>query len=558
MKKTVKAALFAALVCFSSTLFAAEPVSFLKETTFDLFEDETVDNLAWGLEDDEGLVLGGFRTTTSDNKYFNIGAGAWLGGLWYSIYDDGTFKQDKTTTETVKNDVVAKDGVNTDYVDNDKSTTKTHDTSNAIHNDLYLSFSTGDWGIQSYWKIDDTTGGDYGKQTSYTEDKAAGTSRTTETVNKPRNATNTFGAYFKGVGTDSDFFVQLDQFEVKWENNESNSTYSDTFKQNGATYTGDVDGNNIIDWRDYNTREQKTINTTNKITPKIVGTMGIALSDLGSMSTQLLIQEAFDCTLGFNKYNQSRTTVTENFNTKTTEKTSSTSNQKMNFSWNNKITPKFVFDFDVGERLSVKASAGTGIKLSGETNNKAYTGTYTSNTTTYNKITKLTTKNNSKSVSQWSTANEQLEKVFKTELTPETALALVYQVKPEKFNLNVGVQWKPGTFTWKVTTKTNQPVKEPSYGEYIDEAGEKYVTTDSVSWNSRGDGPGTDDVTPETKKTEFDVTQASQPLLKVGATWFITEKASLDITYTNGGFNTLALWNGLMNSNVKLEFAVKF
>ncbi len=549
MKKIVKTALAAVLVCFSSSLFAAEPESFLKDTTFGLFEDEVVDNFAWGLDDTDGLVLGGFRTTTANNKYFNIGAGAWIGSLWYSIYDTGTFKQDKSTTETVKNDVVAKDGVNTDYVNNDKTTAKTHDTNNGIRNDLYFSFSTGDWGIQSYWKIVDTTSGNYGKQTSYTEDKAAGTSRTTETKNSPRNATNTFGAYFNGIGTDSDLFVRLDQFEVAWYRNASNSSSSDVFKQNGATVTDATAG--------YNSRETKTISTYNTITPKVVGTFGMALPDFGSMTTQLLVKEEFKSTFGFHKFNETSTTVIENINEKTTEKGTRVSNQKMDFSWENTITPKFVFDFDVGERLSVKASAGAGIKVSGVTNNKAYTGTTTWNITSYDKVTKLTTKGYSKSVNQWGTANQQLEKVLTTEVTPDTTLALVYQVKPEKFNLNIGVNWKPGTFTWKNTTKTNQPVKQTSYSEYTTEAGEKYVQEDSESWVNRGDGPVAGDVTAETKTTEFNVSDAAEPVLKVGATWFMTEKASLDIAYT-AGFATLKFWDGLMNSFVKLEFSVKF
>lgn len=561
MKKMVKAALAAVLVCFSSSLFAAEPESFLKGTTFGLFEDEVVDNLAWGVEDTTGLVLGGFN---SSNFNFNIGTGAWLGDFWWSLYDTGRFITDNTTkTESVTNDVVAKDGINTDYTDVDTSSTKNRAAAKNLKNDLFVSFSTGDWGIQSYWKINDTTpAGDYGKKTSTTEDHAAGTSATEEQKIGRYNGTNTFGVNFNGIGAseigDVDLYFQLNNFELAWTKNTNNTEFSKTYKQNGATYTG---GSYPI-WQgstpvDYNTLKDINKNSTNTFKPSISGEMGLSLPDLGSMTTAFILGEKFTATLEAPKSDRTVNYVEENFNEKITTKITQKSNEKMRFSWENTFTPKFIFDFDVGERLSIKASAGTDITISGNTNNKAYTGTTIQEETTYNKITKLTSKDYYKSVNNWSGGN-QLPKVFTTKLSPETALALVYQVKPEKFNLNLGVNWKAGTYTWTTTKNTKQPVKQTSYGEITDEAGNKTVYTDSVNWVNRGDGTGANDATAETKVTSFVATAAAAPVLKLGVTWFITENATLDIAYTNGGFTNLTLWNGLMNSNLKLMFSVKF
>lgn len=562
MKKMVKAALAAVLVCFSSSLFAAEPESFLKDTTFGLFEDEVVDNFAWGLDDTTGLVLGGFR---SSDYNFNIGAGAWLGPLWWSIYDTGSFAATITNNKSVKNDAYAEDGINTDYVDVTTDTWKNRNPANNLKNDLFVSFSTGDWGIQSYWKLDDTTpAGNYGKSTEYDEDKATGYARSKESNIGKYKAKNTFGANFSGIGAselgDVDFYVQLDNFEVEWGKTANNESYTESYKQNGVTYTGGQhypdQTNNPTWYYDYNTIDHKVKDTNNTFKPSVSAQMGFSLPDLGSMTSKFILGEKFTGTLDFNKNVTTNTYVEEDFNSKTTTKTSSSSNEKMKFSWENTLSPIFVFDFDVGERLSIKASAGADVTLKGKTNNRPYTGTWIEEKTVYDKINKTTTKQYQKNVDQWN--GGQLEKEFETSVKPNTALALVYQVKPEKFNLNMGLELNVGTFTWTTTTKTNEAVKTTQYGEYTDDAGTKWVYQDDVTITNRGDGAGHNDVTAETKETKFVSKAAVAPNLKIGATWFITENASLDIAYTGTGFNNISLWNGLMGSNLKLMFTVKF
>lgn len=569
MKKMVKAALAAALVCFSSSLFAAEPVSFLKSTTYDLFEDETVDNLAWGVEDADGLVLGGFN---SSNYAFNIGAGAWLGDFWLSIYDTGSFYSDKTKVQDVTNDAVAKDGVNIDYVNSAKTTGKTRNEDDEIDNELYLSFSTGDWGIQSYWLYNnETASGDYGKKTEYTENKALGRSITTETKTNNYNGTNTFGAYFNGIGNDGDLYFNLKQFEVAWDKNSTKREISQTFKQNGATYTDTTTG--------FNTAKGKGIQSTNTITPRVVGEMGFVLPDLGSLSTKLVLVDDFQMGIHFSKEDQTATIVVEDVNSKATEKVTAKLNDKVYLPWENTLTPQFVFDFDAGERVSVKAKAGLGIKLSGETISRPNTTTTITESTTYNKATKLTTKIYDKKVSYNDPdpiETEFLEKGFTTELTPKTDLAIVYQVKPGKFNLNLGTEWTFGTFTWDTTTRTKAAVKESHYTETTNSAGEKTVTTDSVTYTNKGDDTSTGDAVKESKTTKFTADPASVAL-NIGATWFINEKVTLDLAYANsfGNLNIFGVYGyvpaqdstgengwtnsfGLLSSSIKLQFSIKF
>lgn len=563
MKKTVKAALFAALVCFSSTLFAAEPVSFLKGTTYNLFEDETVDNLAWGLEDADGLVLGGFIPGTA--KYnFNIGAGAVLGSMWWSIYDFGSFVADQTTSQTVKLDTVAKDGINTDYTEADTTSGTSRNAANNISNELYLSFVPGDWGIQSYWKVTDTSpAGNIGKRTTHTETKATGVSTDNEYNYTKRNAVNTFGANFKGIGlaelNDADLYFQLNYFEVAWGWNKTTTKSTTTNKYANKTYNKTTTNDN---------------SATHKLTPAFGAEMGFNLSDLGTMSTKFVLGEEFKSTLAIQNKKVVTDTVAETFNNsvatqKTTTKTTTTTKDgdgANRFTWENTLAPKFIFDFDVGERLAIKASVGADVKVSNTPGDKNGYKTTVTETTTYNELTKTTTKSYSKDVTLANAAYRDFvtDKV-ETKVTTATALALVYQVKPEKFNLNMGVKWNPGTFTWTASKTTRQTAKETSYAYNINEAGTKTVTTDTVTPHTYTGDTSADDTqanfTAEEKSTQFVATAAAAPELQIGASWFITEKATLDLAYEAelASISVLNVWgDSLLSSSFKIMFSVKF
>lgn len=561
MKKMVKAALAAALVCFSSSLFAAEPVSFLKSTTYNLFEDETVDNLAWGVEDADGLVLGGFLP--GEGKYnFNIGAGAVLGSMWWSIYDFGSFTAGQTTTKTVKLDTIAKDGINTDYTEADTTSGTNRGTTNAINNELYVSFAPGDWGIQSYWKIADTSGtGNVGKRTTHTETKATGASTDNVYNYAKRAATNTFGANFKGIGfadlNDADLYFQLNSFEVAW--NLAKTAEKSTQE---SKYAGKA----------YSTTKVKDKQATNKFTPAFEAEMGFNLPDLGSMSTKFVLTEAFKSTFAIQNKKKVTDVVTQNYTnsvatTKTTTKETVTTKDGTaanRFTWDNTLTPAFVFDFDVGERLSVKAYAGAAINVKNTPGAKNGYKTTITESSTYNDISKTTTKSYEKKVELADTYASTITNQVTTKVTPNTALALVYQVKPEKFNLNMGVKWNPSTLTWTASKTTRQTAKETEYKYEINEAGTKIVTEDKVTPHTYAADTSDDDAqanfTAESKSTQFAAAAATAPELSVGASWFITEKATLDISYTTV-FANVALFggnNGLFQKNLKLMFSVKF
>ena len=565
MKKMVKAAIAAVLVCFSSSLFAAEPASFLKTTTNGLFEDETVDNLAWGLKDEDvkGMVLGSFDAGA---KYqFSLGAGAFLGDLWWSVYDTGDFSASINKQQNVTNDAVAGDGVNTDYIDVTSNTYKTRSAANAINNELYVSFANDDWGLQSYWKVSDTTGtGNFGKQvqTDEAHDTAYATNTTTK-INRYQ-AHNILGANFKGISTsdigDLDLYFQLNQFEVDWFANLYSKKVDYEAKQNGVAifYDGTTDKNS-------NTKEN-----INRFGPKVSGEMGLTLPDLGGLSTKFILGESFWCQFGFRDYKTVTTNINENMGQKVTTVTTSTYKYKEaadRFQWKNILTPVFVFDFDAGERLRVKASAGATVTMNNTPGKKYNTRTTVTETTTYNKENKTTTKNYTKNVyvegSLTPATVTQVTDVITTTAEINTKLALVYQVKPEKFNLNLGVKWNPTTLTWVTTKKTNQTFVTSQYAESTNAAGGKTVTTNQTDY-FRMDGTSADDATQESKSTAFTLAGAGDTELSIGATWFMNNKVTMDIAY-DAAFNTTTgislfgiLTPGLLTSTLKLMFTVKF
>ncbi len=566
MKKMVKAAIAAVLVCFSSSLFAAEPASFLKTTTNGLFEDETVDNLAWGLKDEDvkGLVLGAFDDTATYN--FSIGAGAFLGDLWWSVYDTGDFFADIKKTQTVTNDAVAADGVNTDYVDVTSDTYTTRNNANAISNELYISFANDDWGVQSYWKVKDTTAaGNFGKQVETDEEHDIAFNNNTTTRISRYRADNTLGAYFKGIGSygigDSDLYFQLNQFEIDWDSSFYTEKVDYVANQNGVSfYTGATDKNS------------KQKENTNRFAPTVAGEMGLSLPDLGGMSTKFILGESFWCKFGFRDYKTVTTNLEDTMAHKETTVTTTTydyKNTEDRFQWKNILKPVFVFDFDVGERVSVKASAGAVVTVNNTPGDKYYTTTKITETTTYDKETKTTTKEYTKNVS----VNGSLSPTTITQLTDSitttaeinTALAVVYQVKPEKFNLNLGVKWNPTKLTWVSTKTTNQTFVTSQYAESTNAAGGKTVTKNQTDYFTR-DGAAANDATTaeESKTTDFDVANAGDTELNIGATWFINKKVTLDMAYS-AAFDTATgltvfglLTPGLLTSTFKIMFSVKF
>lgn len=556
MKKMVKAALAAALVCFSSSLFAAEPVSFLKGTTFGLFEDETVDNLAWGVEDADGLVLGGY------DDGIDLGIGARIGDLWWSIYDTANISTSITTQQTVNNDSVAKDGINTDYVDVTKSTSK-NNTTNNIWNDLYLSFAGDDWGVQSYWLYSNYATGLIGKQTSEDESHSAGTKTSSENKYNRYNGTNTFGANFKGIGlsemNDADLYLQLNMFQVQWSNSSEKHEYKNTWKQNGAAYSAA----HVAGQDDYDSYSYKKNN--NRIWPAFEAEMGFNLPDFGALSTKFVLTDSFNVRFGWAKATTVTTDVVETNFSKSTTKTTKTvadGNSDYRFRVYNSITPKLVFDFDVGERVKVKASAEVGVITYNTPATKKTVTTTVTTTENYDKVTHLKNSSYQKTVNY--TGDQYEDNKFTTSLAPETTLAVVYEVKPEKFNLNFGLSWNAGYLSWVTTTRKNVVTKDTNYKTSTNTAGDKTVEIDTVTYSRRDTSADqANDAAQEYKNTVYTANFTGTPKISIGSNWFLNDKVQLDMAYT-GAFKVddiSVMGNGtdsLLENSFAIQLSVKF
>ena len=559
MKKMVKAALAAVLVCFSSSLFAAEPESFLKGTTFGLFEDEVVDNLAWGVEDADGLVLGGV------NDGIDLGIGAFIGDLWWSIYDFANINTNITSTQNVSNDSVAKDGINTDYVDVDKQKTKTNNTNN-IQNNLYLSFSGDDWGIQSYWLFSNYATGAIGKQSEESETNTTGIKWNKDDKQSRYTGTNTFGANFKGIGAtdlnDAGLYFQLNNFQVSWWNNSRKREYKRSWKQNGVSYS-ETQTND----EDYDSYSYKLNNNT--ITPSFEAEMGFDLPEFGALSTKFVLKENFDITFGGGKNTTVTTDVIEDNNSKTVTKTTRTvksgsSNYRLQF--NNFLTPELVFDFDVGERVKVKGAAGATIWVRNTPGAKNGVTTTITNSETSYKVTHLKDSYYVKSVDEGN--NTTVTNKFATSVHPSTTLAVVYEVKPEKFNLNFGFSWNAGELKWETTTVKNITSKDTYYRTETDTAGQKTVTSDTVTYTRRDTAADqAANAVAESKTTVYTASFTGTPEFSIGANWFLNDKVQLDMAYTSAvAFNDFRIMkdgfsgsnNGLLDSTFKIQLSVKF
>ena len=556
MKKFVKAALAVALLGFSSTLFAATPVSFLKETTYNLFEDETVDNFAWGVEDADGLVLGGV------NDGIDLGIGAFIGDLWWSIYDNAYINTNITTTQTVSNDAVAEDGVNTDYVDVYKKTTKNNGT-NLIWNALYLSFAGDDWGVQSYWRIFNMDTGNIGKQTEEEETNTTGIKWNKEDKVSRYSGNNTFGANFKGIGAsdlnDAGLYFQLNNFQVSWNNTSMKREYKRSWKQNGVSYSAAQ-----TDDENYDSYSYKLNNNT--ITPSFQAEMGFDLADFGALSTKFVLKEDFDITFGAGKSTSVTTDIVEDNNSKKVTKTTTTDkdgNADYRLQFDNTITPQLVFDFDVGERVMVKGLVSAGVRVYNTPGDKNGVTTIITNSETTYKNTHLKDSYYEKFVNEGN--NTTITDKFTTEVNPYTALAVVYELKPEKFNLNFGFAWNAGSLKWETTTVKNVISKDTYYRTDTDTAGEKVVTADTVTYTRRDTAADqAANAVAESKTTVYTASFTGTPRFSIGANWFLNDKVQLDMAYDTAiAFDDFRIMNdgtnaGLLDSTFKIQLSVKF
>ena len=553
MKKTIRAALIAAVVCFSSSLFAAEPVSFLKETTFNLFEDSTVDNFAWGLEDANGLVLGGFN---SAYYYFNLGVGRYIGSYWYSIYETGYIANDKRTKETVNNDAVAKDGINVDFVD--KSKDKETEDHIDFSNFLCLSFATDTWGLQFDWFIQrndpDPMGNLNPAKDNNNEHKESHT--TTEIVKKhdistkPEDMTNAFSVEFKGIQTDeftsADMFFRLDSVGFGWVLKGTETIETTSTKRNGSIYGFNADEN----------QKEKTRDYQNQYSGAVKGTMGLTMSESEALVSKFELGETFTFTVTPVENTTKTTNVCEDALNEVSYSKTETTSQTTPFLWENTLDPKFIFEFAPEEKLSIKAAAGASIAFGRSAYDSPVTKKTVEKTVTEYKNKRTSTEEYKKTISHVS--GTQITDEFTTEIKPYAQLGLVYKIKPGKFHLNLGLNCDFSELKWEVTTRTNETIKESTYVTHTNEAGFEEVTQNDVSYR-RADTPAPGDGTAESKETIFSAGGDIAAQLNVGVTWFMTSKVQMDVAYT-GEFNSIAIMgaNSLLQNKLKIMFSVKF
>lgn len=552
MKTSKRAILGIAIVFAASSLFAAEPQSFLKDTTYGLFEDENVDKFAYGVENAEGIVLGEFD---SADYGFSIGAGSYIGPFWYSIYDSGSFGSTGTKNQTVTNDAVSKDAINTDYVDTD-TTVEKYKTNN-IANDLYASMASDDWGVQAYWLFrDNSNTNDVNRKNS--ESKEYDTASETLIEHKQKtayfNGSNTFGANFSGIATDGDLYFQLNNVELIWKNEKLNKTKKDVKKVSGSIYNLDANDNKNYEGK----------SSFNTITQVVSGEMGLPFINKGNLSSNFVLEDSLTLKFLINKGSEVTKSYEEDYNTQTVTTVKTVQNYKTPFMWRNVITPKFLFDIDVGEKLDVKAGVsaelGFGTSLLNTDFARNNITTTTTETVVKDKMENTTTK--TKRVQDSVATYVQTKDVMFTYIIPKTNLAFVYKVNPGKFHINMGLEWGPGQFSWTTTTTKNETLTLRDKTTETNEYGESIVTSDTVQVR-RQDGIGSGDATEESKKTVYSNNGTWANELKLGATWFITENTTFDIAYSNVFTDLRVIGitgndDSLLNGNLKMMISVKF
>ena len=197
----------------------------------------------------------------------------------------------------------------------------------------------------------------------------------------------------------------------------------------------------------------------------------------------------------------------------------------------NTLTPKFVFDFDLGDALTLTAQISAGIYVGNEKNGA---NTYKRTVTT----TTLTKATGDKYVDKkvWTSADDTDVNTLTTRVTPNYALGLVYQIKPGKVNLNFGVNVSRAPYQWVVTTKTNSNINDTYTNETTDALGNKNgyktVTVDQGGTESKE--------VAYTTENAWGGMYGTSTAFRIGATWFFTESVKLDAYYGNSFTNLVS------------------
>ncbi len=531
MKKMMLAV--AALI-FGAAILTAQ-TSEVKRAASDLIEDGAIDSLAFGTEDNDGLTFVQFNDGAA---FINFGWGKWLGdSFWLSIYDslynnNGSLSNGVNLNKTYG----TKDGINVDYTDTRKQDTVGYNTWN-LDNTFGLGLGFGNFGTQILWRANwyqsqrpssiDNGNNIFNSQdvTQTVSDENPSTpagSKTTEKYDKIKNyrRNNNFIVNFDGAGVkdvgDSEFYFELKKIVFNWENTTRANDYSNITNVNGkdtAKTTANAAG---------------IFNTFN---PGLTFELGMNLKEGDYATTKLVLEDTFGMTFYGDKQNKSYTTVTDNLTSTTTTTTEYSINRGKYLVLGNTLTPKFVFDFDLDEKLQLVGQISAGI-YTGHSNNKSNTykkvvtnktldkttGDYTTNTVT-------TTTGSSGGVD---TNNLTIS------VTPEYSLGLVYQVNPGKMNINFGVNVSRAPYQWQIAESTNANINTVTVTEKTDKLGN---TTGDKTVNVANGGT-------ESKTVTYSAPWSTTTSLKLGATWFFTENVKLDVYWANSFTNLFTNNNG--------------
>lgn len=538
MKKIVSGLLLTA--CAAGLTFAQ--TSRVKTATAGLIEDGVIDNLDFGFDEDEegkGIVFFGTNATSVD-----AGWGQYMAdSLWLSVYDRYNFYGSRTNTDSVSKTYGSADGVDVDYTDPTK--TSTVDTSSKyFYNKLAVGIALNkSMGFQPYWTANWTkynaiptiTSGAAVTGTTTTESTESSTTTTgTKTGSeytdvKNRAHTNIFGVNFSGIESpklwgDHELYFGLNEVRLGLYRRELSSSLSTFTRVNGTTTQSvGAEGEN---------REGSYIE------PGINLELGFGLGELGPAKVSFTLEEDFAIRFDLSESTSSYTRVVDNTTTKTTTSTSYEKNYGDYKHWENTLTPKFDFDFDLDERLTLKTRASFALGFEKDFNG-GDTQNVVTRTTFYDKSSNNTTVTTTNVKSSDGTQDVD---IFTTTITPEFDFGVVFKAVPDRLNVNFGAVVTTGTFTWRKTDKTNTNENTVTTTTNKDALGNETTTT---TVNVSADGA-------ESSQVYFN-NGATSARLYLGLTWFFNPNVKMDVYYSNlatSFFNT--------TNTFGIDFAIKY
>ena len=522
MKKIMVAV--AALLCSAAMLFAQTSV--VKTTTSELIEDGAIDSLAFGTEDNDGLAFVQFNNSASR---VNFGWGKWLAdSFWLSIYDSLYNNNNRLSNEkAVDKSYATKDGINIDYTDQ----TNTYSVGGSrwnLDNIFALGLGFGNFGTQFVWRADwylgqqatqigngdNVTNGTTTTTSTESYDTATGTKTVTKYDNiKNYDRNNYFTVNFDGAGAkdlgDAEFYVELKSIYFNWENTTAANDYSNITSVYGKE-TAKVNAS--------------VADIQNTFTPGLTFELGFNLpTDYDFVQPKLVFEDSFSMSFKANNQSKKYTNIADILNSTTTTVDEYAINTGDYLYLGNTLTPKFVFDFDISEELTLTAQVSAGI----------YVGNTKNNVNTYKKVHTVTTLDKTtgdKSINKKTITGRvggQNTNTLTTKVTPNYDLGLVYQIKPGKCNLNFGVTVSRAPYQWQIKTTTNPNINTVTTTENTDKLGNK-----SGSKNVDVQTGST-----ESKSVVYNAPNGTSTSFRIGGTWFFTENVKLDAYYGNSFTN---------------------